>query len=233
MEGVNVAIVTAAGSGLRMGGDLKKQFLQLDGLPILIRAIIPFVESALIDEIVVTAPADELKTTEQLIREHHLGKRIKVVSGGKTRQESVYNGLQACPQGSKWVFIHDGVRPLLQKSVIDELAGVLKRCPAVIPVAKVKPSIKEVKDGLILRHVPRENLVQALTPQAFEYGLICDAHQKARQEGFEATDDAALVQHYGAQVRALESDALNIKITDEADLLLATLLIKHYTKDLL
>jgi 2-C-methyl-D-erythritol 4-phosphate cytidylyltransferase len=232
MEGVNVAIVTAAGSGLRMGGELKKQFLLLDGLPILIRAIIPFVESPLIDQIVVTAPEDELKTTDNLIKEHGLAKSIRVISGGKTRQESVYKALEACPENTRWVFIHDGVRPLLQKSVIAELAAELECCSAVIPVAKVKPSIKEVDDGLILRHVPRENLVQALTPQAFEYQLIYDAHQKARQEGFESTDDAALVQHYGAQVRALDSDALNIKITDEADLLLANLLIKHYKKDI-
>ncbi len=232
MEGVNVAIVTAAGSGLRMGGKLKKQFMLLDGLPVLIRAIIPFVKSPLIGEIVVTAPADELETTDNLIKEHRLGKSIKVIAGGKTRQESVYKALQACPQNCGRVFIHDGVRPLLQEKLIEELAQELKRCPAVIPVAKVKPSIKEVKDGLIIRHVPRENLVQALTPQAFEYQLIYDAHQRARQDGFEATDDAALVQHYGAEVRALESDALNIKITDEADLLLAELLVKHYRKDL-
>ncbi|HPV14330.1 MAG TPA: 2-C-methyl-D-erythritol 4-phosphate cytidylyltransferase [Candidatus Cloacimonadota bacterium] len=232
MEGVNVAIITAAGSGFRMGGELKKQFLLLDGVPILIRAIIPFVESSLIDEIVVTAPEDELKTTDKLIKEHRLGKSIKVISGGKTRQESVFKALMACPQDSKLVFIHDGVRPLLQKSVIAELAAELELCSAVIPVAKVKPSIKEVQDGLIVRHVKRENLVQALTPQAFEYILIRDAHQKAVQDGFEATDDAALVQHYGAEVRGLDSDALNIKITDEADLLVATLLIKHYRKDL-
>lgn len=232
MEGVNVAIVTAAGSGLRMGGKLKKQFMLLDGLPVLIRAIFPFVKSPLIGEIVVTAPEDELETTDNLIKEHRLGKSIKVIAGGKTRQESVYNALQACPQDCARVFIHDGVRPLLQEKLIEELAQELKRCPAAIPVAKVKPSIKEVKDGLIIRHVPRENLVQALTPQAFEYQLIYDAHQRARQDGFEATDDAALVQHYGAEVRALDSDALNIKITDEADLLLAELLVKHYRKDL-
>ena len=232
MEGVNVAIVTAAGSGLRMGGKLKKQFILLDGLPILIRAIIPFVKSPLIHEIVVTAPEDELETTANLIKECELDKSIKVIAGGKTRQKSVFKALKACPQDCGCVFIHDGVRPLLQERLIAELALELKHCPAVIPVAKVKPSIKEVKDGLIVKHVPRENLVQALTPQAFEYKLIYDAHTNAEREGFEATDDAALVQHYGAEVRALESDALNIKITDEADLLLADLLIKHYKKDL-
>lgn len=232
MEGVNVAIVTAAGSGLRMGGKLKKQFILLDGLPILVRAIIPFVKSPLITQIVVTAPEDELESTAELIKEHQFDKSIKVIAGGETRQKSVYKALKACPPDCGRVFIHDGVRPLLTEQLIAELAQELTHCAAVIPVAKVKPSIKEVKGGVIVRHVPRENLVQALTPQAFDYQLIYDAHERAIQDGLEATDDAALVQHYGAEVRALESDALNIKITDEADLLLANLLIKH-KKDLL
>lgn len=233
MDGINVAIITAAGSGLRMGTKSKKQFLALDGIPILIRSILPFVESHLITRIIVTAPIDELKHTESLIEQHQLNKDVKVIAGGKTRQQSVYKALKACPKNCKWVYIHDGVRPLLPKGLILELTNELTRCSAVIPVAQIKPSIKELENGLIKKHVPRENLVQALTPQAFEYQLIHDAHQRAEQEGFEGTDDAALVQHYGSEVRALQSSELNIKITDEADLLLASLLIQHYKKDVL
>lgn len=233
MENLNIAIITAAGSGIRMAKPIKKQYLQINGIPILIRSIKPFVDSPVIDSIIVSAPEDELQATRQLIEQHQLQKAIVVISGGKTRQESVYKALMSCSKNCSHVFIHDGVRPLIRQELIEQLENELKHHPAVIPVAKIKPSIKELEAGRIKKHIPRENLVQALTPQAFEYQLIFQAHHKALQEGLEATDDAALVQHYGAEVIALESSELNIKITDEADLLLASLLIQHYNKDIL
>jgi len=225
----NTAIVTAAGSGTRMGGSVKKQFRKLGGIPVLIRTLSVFMESPIIGEILITAPSDELDATRSLIQGYFpsSAKPWRVIAGGAQRQDSVYLALQACPEETQYVFIHDGVRPFISTELIAELYEAVQESGAVIPGAALKHTVKEVQNGMVQSTLERSRLMQVFTPQVFDYSMILEAHQKAGEEGFYGTDDASLLEHYGKAVRVLPSSELNLKLTDTNDWLLADLLIKE------
>ncbi len=223
METMTTAIVTAAGSGSRMGGSVRKQWLRLGGIPILIHTLQKFFNSVYIDNIIVTAPEEELKYCEELIHEYFEDelKPWLVLSGGIERQDSVFAALQNCPPGTQFVFIHDAVRPFITEDLIGELYEIVLKDKAVIPVARLKNTIKSIQGDYIEQTLPRHNLVQVFTPQVFSYKLILAAYERAYQEGYVSTDDSALVEHNGGKVRYKFCSDLNLKITDEVDLFFA------------
>ncbi len=223
MEPLNTAIITAAGSGTRMGGSVKKQFLELGGIPILIHTLAKFFASPLIDDIIVTAPEEDLAWCEELVRRYFdtSDKPWLVVSGGIERQDSVFGALQSCPASTEYVFIHDAVRPFLTEDLLQELYDIVKKDKAVVPVARLKNTIKSIEGDFILETVPRHNLVQVFTPQVFSYKLIMAAYERAYEQGYVSTDDSALVENYGGKVRYKFCSDLNLKITDETDLFFA------------
>lgn len=227
METLTTAIVTAAGSGTRMGGSVKKQFRELGGIPILIRTLGRFFASEYIDNLVITAPEDDVQYCQSLISQYFEESERPwiVIPGGIERQDSIFAALQRCPQDTKYVFIHDAVRPFISEDLIRELYEIVLADAAVIPVARLKHTIKEIEDAFIARTLPRDTLVQVFTPQVFSYPLIMAAYDKAYQDGFISTDDASLVEHYGAKVRYHFCSDLNLKITDEYDLFLAQQII--------
>ncbi|MCB5252047.1 MAG: 2-C-methyl-D-erythritol 4-phosphate cytidylyltransferase [Candidatus Cloacimonadaceae bacterium] len=224
----STAIVTAAGSGQRMGGDIKKQFRELDGIPILIRTLSPFFSSALISNIIVTAPEEDLEYCENLILQYFepIPKPFLVIAGGLERQDSVFGALQQCPKDTDLVFVHDAVRPFISLDLIEELHQIACREKAVVPAARLKNTIKQITGEYISQSLVRDRLVQVFTPQVFQYKLLRDSYVKAYNDGYISTDDAALVEHYGAKVRYHLTSDLNIKITDEWDLTLAHLIIE-------
>lgn len=223
METMTTAIITAAGSGSRMGGNVRKQWLRLGGIPILIHTLQKFFNSSYVDNIIVTAPEEELAYCEELIREYFEDalKPWLVISGGIERQDSVFGALQNCPPGTEFVFIHDAVRPFVTEDLIGELYEIVQKDKAVIPVARLKNTIKSIQGDFIEQTVPRHNLVQVFTPQVFAYKLILAAYERAYQEGYVSTDDSALVEHNGGSVRYKFCSDLNLKITDEVDLFFA------------
>ncbi len=225
----NAAIITAAGSGLRMGGEIKKQFRLLDGIPILIRTLGPFFASPLISSIIVTAPEEDMSYCKQLINQffEHPPKPFLVIAGGLERQDSVFGALQECPPYTELVFIHDAVRPFISLDLIQELHDLAVREKAVVPAARLKNTIKQITGDYLDQTLVRDRLVQVFTPQVFTYKLLKESYSKAYQDGYISTDDAALVEHYGAKVRYHLTNDLNIKITDEWDFTLAKLIIDN------
>ncbi|MCB5278045.1 MAG: 2-C-methyl-D-erythritol 4-phosphate cytidylyltransferase [Candidatus Cloacimonetes bacterium] len=225
----STAIITGAGSGIRMGGDIKKQYRLLDGIPILIRTLGPFFSSPIISNIIVTAPEEDLSYCSALIAQYFepTDKPYLVISGGLERQDSVFGAIQQCPEETSLVFIHDAVRPFIGLELIEELQIIALREKAVVPAARVKNTIKQVSEDYIEYTLARDRLIQVFTPQVFDFQLIKNCYTKAYHDGYISTDDAALAEHFGAKVRYHLTGDLNIKITDEWDLTLAHLIIEQ------
>ncbi len=225
----NTAIITAAGSGLRLAGDVKKQFRMLAGIPIIIRTLSPFFSSELISNIIVTAPEADLAYTEDLICQYFepLSKAFLVIPGGVERQDSIFGALQNCPPDTGLVFVHDAVRPFITLDLIAELHDIALQTGAVVPAARIKNTIKSVEGEHVASTLPRDRLINVFTPQVFDFELLMKSYEKAYQDGYVSTDDSALVEHYGHKVRYHLSSDLNIKITDEWDYTLAHLLIEN------
>ena len=223
---MNAAIIVAAGQGSRMGGTLSKQYLPLDGTPILRRTIDVFIDSELFNEIIVVVAADDIDYCRQHVLE---GLPLRLVAGGRERQESVCNGLEALGgRDDDAVLIHDGVRPFVS---VEALAGCLEtvhRHGAGILAVPVRDTLKGAdEDGCIAKTVRRAGIWQAQTPQGFRLGLIREAHRRARDENFCGTDDAQLVERLGQRVMIVAGQRINIKITTPEDLILAEAIWRH------
>lgn len=213
----SVAIITAGGTGKRFPGKNKKQYLDMHGKPVLVRAVENFYFHPDIESIFVTAPQDSLSYTKSMLDMHFPDKNIVVVKGGNVRQESVYNALMLVADNTDYVLIHDGVRPLITLEEITKLLELAYRQKAVVPGHKIKNTVKEVKDNRIINTIPRDSLYEVFTPQIFAYDLIKGCHIRAAEEKVVFTDDAAILEHYGHPVFIAETSAFNIKITDAAD----------------
>ena len=219
------ALIPAAGMGKRMGASINKQYLQLDGLPIVARTISVFEQSPLIEAIYLVIPADEIPyCREHVVEACGFRKVVQIVPGGSERQYSVMNGLNAMrgqAADDDVVLIHDGVRPLISEQLLHESIAVARSADGALVAVPAKDTIKTVRDGLVVDTPPRETLWQAQTPQSFRFGVIFAAHRAAEQEGFTGTDDSSLVERRGGAVRIVRGDYRNIKITTPEDLVLA------------
>ena len=223
----NVAIITAGGSGKRLPGKTKKQFVTVAGRPLLFWTLDKFVSHPQIDEIIITLPEDEITTFGRRIKTEFSDKKLVFPKGGKERQNSVFNALKNCPSNTDFVLIHDGVRPFVSEKEITELLKIVAKTNAVIPVGKVKDTIKKVSENKILETVSRENLAKAFTPQVFRFSLILSLHQKAAKDGLLFTDDAAILEYYGYEVTAFFSNSFNLKITEPLDMKIAEMILKN------
>lgn len=223
------AIITAAGSGLRLVGDVKKQFRLLDGIPILIRTLSPFFSSELISNIIITAPEEDLDYCHNLIQQYFefASKPFLVIAGGVERQDSIFGALQNCPPDAGLVFVHDAVRPFISLDLIAELYKIALESGAVVPAARIKNTIKMVEGECVTSTLMRDRLIQVFTPQVFAYRILLESYEKAYQDGYVSTDDSALVEYYGHKVLYHLTSELNIKITDDWDFTLAHLLVEH------
>jgi len=226
--GTATAIITAAGSGSRLPGVLKKQFRELGGIPILVRSLEPFFSSPWIDNLIITAPEADLEYTQTLLAQYfeEPQKPVLVIPGGVERQDSVFGALQSCPEGTEYVAVHDGVRPFVPQELLDELFRLVQSEKAVIPAARIKHTVKQVEGDYAVATLPRQQLIQVFTPQVFAYDLLLNAYLEAYTHGWVGTDDASLLEQSGHQVRYLLSSEFNLKVTDEADLFFAAQLIE-------
>lgn len=226
---MNYAIVVAAGQGTRAGGGLAKQFRELAGAPIVVHTLRRFEQSALIGEVIVVAPATQSADLLKLIEQHGLRKIARVVSGGATRTESVWRGLQAVRAATaEIVAVHDGVRPFVTPGEIDETVRAAEACGAAILAAPAFDTIKEVSGGRVTRTLEREGVRRALTPQCFRYELLRRAYEQAIAESLAATDDSALVERLGIPVAVVAGHPRNIKITQPEDFALAEVLLRDF-----
>ena len=212
------AVVPAGGLGTRMGGTVPKQFLNLNGKPILYYTLKALQESGLISELILVVPKKEYGNA----CDQWLGKPeivTKVVVGGAKRQDSVYNGFCEVSREPEIVLVHDGVRPFLSHKMIRETINAAREYGAAITALPVHDTIKRVDaSGLVSQTVERENLWRVQTPQAFQYKILNEAFKKANSENFYGTDEGTLIEHLGAPVKVIEGSEKNIKITRPEDL---------------
>jgi 2-C-methyl-D-erythritol 4-phosphate cytidylyltransferase len=222
------AIIVSAGKGHRFMNGRKKQFLSLAGKPILAHTLDPFENCPLIDAILLVVGLEDMDyCLKEIVEKYQYRKVSKIVPGGKHRQESVKNGIDALPEDVEIVVIHDGVRPFVTQEMIEESIRSAIRFQAVVPAMPVKETIKMLNpDGTVLKTLDRNSLWQIQTPQTFQARLIRDALRKASEDGFLGTDDASLVERLGIEVHVLPGSYTNIKITTREDLMLATLLLQ-------
>jgi len=228
-----VAVIPAAGSGIRMGGERAKQFLELDGRPLLAVTLSPLQHCGKVDTVILVVPAGEVDyCREKIVRRFGLDKVRKVVAGGARRQDSVRLGVQATDGEYDLVLIHDGVRPLIESSLLEEVLEAARTYRAVITGLPARETVKEV-DGTkrVLRTHDRKKVWLVQTPQVFRYEDIVLAHETALREGWEeATDDALLVERLGIPVHVVKGSEDNIKITTPRDLEIAHILMKKNAK---
>jgi 2-C-methyl-D-erythritol 4-phosphate cytidylyltransferase len=226
----NSAIIVAAGRGTRMGGTLSKQYLPLDGVPILRRSLEVFIHSGLFDEIIVVVAAADMDYCRQhIINLPATEQPLRLVAGGRERQESVFNGIEALGgRDEDVILIHDGVRPFVTPDALADCCATARRHGAAILAVPARDTLKVVGgDSRITETLARKGIWQAQTPQGFRLGLIREAHHRAREEGVRGTDDAQLVERMGHRVAIIAGSRFNIKITTPEDLALAEAISLH------
>jgi 2-C-methyl-D-erythritol 4-phosphate cytidylyltransferase/2-C-methyl-D-erythritol 2,4-cyclodiphosphate synthase len=218
-----IAIIPAGGEGKRFKSHIAKQYLLLDGLPVLVHALKPFQESNQIEGIVLALPPEDIISMRQdLIEKYGITKIISVVSGGKERQDSVRNCLDAIGKECDFVMIHDAVRPFLTVDLIQRVLEAASEKGAAICGIRVKDTIKEIKnEEFVLKTIPRDSLWLAQTPQAFNVEILKTAYRNAYAEKFYGTDDASLVERTGHEIIMVQGFHNNIKITTTEDMLIA------------
>ena len=220
-----LAIIPAAGTGLRMGGATPKQFLSLEGVPIFVHTLRKFSASEAINEIFIGVRPEEMDRVSKEIAPEHFAKVVRLVAGGASRQETVARCLDQAPPETDVVVVHDAVRPFIELAMIRQVVDAARKYGAAILGIPSVDTVKKVERQIIMGTIPRERIVLAQTPQAFRYTLLRQAFDRALAEGYYGTDESSLVEHDGQEVRVLMGSDRNIKITKPSDLPLARLYI--------
>ncbi|MBM7704991.1 2-C-methyl-D-erythritol 4-phosphate cytidylyltransferase [Metabacillus iocasae] len=221
-------VIPAAGQGKRMGAGKNKQFIDLQGTPLIIHTLRIFENDSACDSVILVVNQNEVALFENLMSKHDIRKVHSIVVGGQERQHSVYNGLQAVGD-TEVVLIHDGARPFVKKELIHELVQHTKTEGAAVLAVRVKDTIKRVENQHVMETVERSSLWAIQTPQAFLLPLIKEAHEKAMEAGYLGTDDASLVERMGEKVAIVEGSYDNIKLTTKEDLLYAEAILMNYS----
>ncbi len=223
------AIILAAGEGRRMKMRTRKQFLALEGKPVLYYTLDRFEQTSFINEIVLVTNADRITYCEdEIVRKYQFEKVKKIVAGGAQRFDSAYQGLQASADAD-YVFIHDGLRPFVNSDILERIMKAVRKCGACVAGIPAKDTIKIVDEKGMITETPRRTDVwQAQTPQAFAYPLIRMAYEQAVGEDIRnMTDDAMLVERQHHPVQMVEGSYDNFKITTQEDLLTARVLLQQ------
>jgi 2-C-methyl-D-erythritol 4-phosphate cytidylyltransferase len=232
------AIIPAAGLGTRMGADTPKQFLELDGMPLIIFTLRRLAACAAITEFFISTRADDILSLQDKVAKSGLGRPARVVHGGDTRQQSVANALAQVDPTTEIVVVHDAVRPFVTPEQVERViaearkrGGAILGIPAIDTVKEVKRASLPQDVALITATIPRERIVLAQTPQAFSYALLRDAFRKAQQDDVTASDEAAVVERFGHEVFVVLGSERNLKITRPADMDLARFYLEQERKE--
>jgi len=229
------AILPAAGLGTRMGADTPKQFLSLDGVPLLLFTLRRLATCPAIIEFIIATRAEEIESVKASVASEDLGRRtVRVVRGGDTRQDSVANTLTEVSAEADLILVHDAVRPLVTLSQIERVIAEAAACGAAILGIPAMDTVKEVKRAslptdvaLVTATIPRERVVLAQTPQVFDSTLLLEAFARARQDGVTASDEAGLVERIGHDVHVVVGSVRNLKITRPGDMELAEFYLRQ------
>jgi 2-C-methyl-D-erythritol 4-phosphate cytidylyltransferase len=236
-------ILPAAGLGTRMGkgsaektGTSRKQFMLLEGSPILMHTVRKFASSPRVSEIVVAVRGDDVEWVGGMLARGFPGANVRAVEGGNSRQQSVDNALRSIDPATDLVAVHDAVRPFIEPETIEKVFDEAIETGAAIVGVPAVDTVKQVIRGTshvrIRSTLPREKLVMAQTPQVFRYELLQRAFESARADGFTGTDESSLVERLDVEVSVVMGSDRNIKITKPGDMDLAHLFYRsEITKD--
>jgi 2-C-methyl-D-erythritol 4-phosphate cytidylyltransferase len=218
-----LAIILAGGTGKRMGTSTNKQFLILDNKPIIVRTLQVFEECRQVDGIYLVVNHRDLSLIqEEILEPYKFNKIMKLVVGGRLRQDSVKNGLEAIEPPCDIVIIHDGARPFVSPAFIDKSISLMEMFDAIIPALPVKDTIKVVsKEGFVTKTLERDSLWAVQTPQTFKYETVLKAYREGASKKLYGYDDATFLEHVGKRVKVIEGSPYNIKITTPEDLNIA------------
>lgn len=249
MKSKVIAIVPAAGLGRRFGPGANKPFQNLRGRPLIVWSLETLEAVDEIVEIIPVLKEEDMEMGVEVIEEYNLSKIRRIAPGGKERQDSVFNGLKLIENKDCIVLIHDGVRPLIEKGLIEEAVEELlipsaplfqrgewgdsrglKGCDGVVLGVPLRDTIKEAEGGTVKKTLKRDSLWAIQTPQVFLYSNILTAYERAMEEGFYSTDDAAIVERYGGKIKIIMGSYRNIKITTPEDLDIAEFLLSRMSK---
>lgn len=227
-----VALIAAAGKGKRMNARISKPFIPIFGKPILAYTIEKFEKCKLIDKIYLVVNSEEKELcSRDIIIKYNFTKIQELIDGGETRQDSILNGLKALDKDTDIVVIHDGARPLIEETIIQDSIETAQEYGAAIAAIPIKDTVKKCgKDFFVNKTLNREEIWRAQTPQTFKYGLILPAYNQAYKYKYLATDDAAIVERYGHKVKLIIGSEENIKITTPFDMIVAENFLKKGTE---
>ena len=229
------AIIVTAGKGKRFaqyndGKEVKKNYTDLMGLPIVARTIKAFNDNSSVDSIVAVVGAGDIDNFKsEVVEKYGFNKIENIVEGGAERRDSVRNGFQAISNDTDFILIHDGGRPLVTGDIIERVVEETKKSGASAPGVKVKDTIKEVEGTKIVKTIPRETLVAIQTPQGFKVSLLKEAYEKIGNS-LEATDECMVMEEAGFTVTVVEGSYENIKVTTPEDMPMAEAIIKKREK---
>jgi 2-C-methyl-D-erythritol 4-phosphate cytidylyltransferase len=230
---VDYIIIVAGGKGLRMGGDIPKQFLLIGGRPVLMRTLERFREYSPTLQIILVLPKDQQNYWLQLCKEYDFKIDYQMTDGGETRFHSVQHGLALIPDDAQGVVgVHDGVRPFPSTEVIHNCYETAREKKAVIPVIAVVETVRKLVsigtisslDTILSKTVPRNDYRLVQTPQCFDIQLLKAANRQPYNDNF--TDDASVVENYGQDITLVEGNRENIKITTPYDIVIAEALVQ-------
>lgn len=224
-----VALIAAAGLGKRMNAKISKPFIPIFGKPILAYTIEKFEQCKFIEKIYLIVNQEERDfCLKDIILKYNFSKVQELIEGGETRQDSVYNGLKVLDPDTDIVVIHDGARPLVEETIIQDSIEAAQEYGAAIAAIPLKDTVKKSrKDFFINETLNREEIWRAQTPQTFKYDIILSAYHQSYKDNFFATDDAAIVERYGHKVKMIIGSEENIKITTPFDIIIAENFLKR------
>ncbi len=225
-----VAIVPAAGSSSRMKNSGNKLFIEISGVPVIVLTLSALQKSPYIDEIIVPTQKELISDITNLCKAHSLNKVKSVICGGKTRVESVFNGVKEAGGRFELIAIHDAARPFVSQKIIEETVLSASKYGGAAPATPVKDTVKEAKDSFVTKTLLRSSLFAIQTPQVFESLLIEKSLDNALRNNLSITDDCSAVEEYGKQVFLTEGDFFNIKITTPEDIVFSEAILKKLSE---
>ncbi|MGM3306101.1 2-C-methyl-D-erythritol 4-phosphate cytidylyltransferase [Anabaena sp. WFMT] len=221
-------LIPAAGSGKRMGADRNKLLLQVRSQSLIAWTLLAAEAASSISWIGIISQPHDWEDFKDIIANLKISKPIEFIPGGSTRQESVYNGLQALPADAQQVLIHDGARCLATPDLLNACAEAIRHYRGLIAAVPVKDTIKIVDESGIIQSTPdRSQLWAAQTPQGFDVELLKQCHAEGVRQGWEVTDDAALFEKCGIEVHIVMGEETNLKVTTSQDLAMAEFILSN------
>jgi 2-C-methyl-D-erythritol 4-phosphate cytidylyltransferase len=217
-----------------MGADTPKQFLALDGVPVLLFTLRRLAACPTITDFIIATRTEDVDSVSASVSAENLGRKVCVVPGGDSRQDSVANAVAKVPGETELILVHDAVRPLVTRDQIERVIAEADACGAAILGIPAMDTVKEVKRAslpndvaLITATIPRERVVLAQTPQVFRASLLLEGFARARQDGVTASDEAGLVERMGCDVHVVVGSERNLKITRPGDMELAEFYLRQ------